>query len=287
MDLKDVRPRSVGEVVDAGISLYRRRFAAATVLSALFIAPTALIQVWNVRNSAASGLGDLLVGAFELATTTEPPPFSWANVALDLLGTAGALAATVALFAPLYRGTTIEIRSALTRTIRSLFPILVFAFVFLVGGAVGLVLLIFPGLWLMTSWSLAIPVIVEEHLGARAAMNRSFRLVRGRFFTVAGILGLTFLIQAVLSYVGILATLAAEWLTSVSANFLITDALVNAVASLFGVPLLGAVLTAAYFDARTRREGIDIVAATELLESQTIGTSRSDSDRDIFGLGGL
>ena len=138
----------------------------------------------------------------------------------------------------------------------------------------------------MTSWSLSIPAIIEEGSGARAAMNRSFGLVRGRFFTVAGILGLAFLIQAVLSYVGILATLAAEWVTSASTSFLITDTLVNAVASLFGVPLLGAVLTAAYFDARTRREGIDIAAAATMLESSSIGYGRDDTDRDIFGLGG-
>jgi hypothetical protein len=286
MDLRDVRPRSVGEVVDAGISLYRRRFATATVLSALFIIPTALVQVWNVRNSAASGLGDVLIGAFELAATTEPPPFSWVNVALDIIGTVGALAASVALFVPLYRGTSTGIKAALVHTSRRMLPILVFAFAFLVGGLVGLVLVLFPGLWLMTSWSLAIPAIIDEGVGARTAMNRSFHLVRGRFFTVAGILGLTLLIQGVLSYIGILATLAAEWLMSVSASFLITDALVNAVASLFGVPLLAAVLTAAYFDARTRREGIDIAAAAELLEAPSNGKGPADTDRDLFGLGG-
>jgi hypothetical protein len=46
-------------------------------------------------------------------------------------------------------------------------------------------LLILPGLYLMTIWSLFAPAIVHEHLGVRASLARSTKLVRRAFWAVA------------------------------------------------------------------------------------------------------
>jgi hypothetical protein len=46
-------------------------------------------------------------------------------------------------------------------------------------------LLVLPGLWLLTMWSLFAPAIVHERLHWRAALGRSFVLVRGAFWPVA------------------------------------------------------------------------------------------------------
>jgi hypothetical protein len=46
-------------------------------------------------------------------------------------------------------------------------------------------LLILPGLWLMTRWSLFAPAIVHERLGVVASLRRSTELVRGSFWPVA------------------------------------------------------------------------------------------------------
>jgi hypothetical protein len=46
-------------------------------------------------------------------------------------------------------------------------------------------LLVLPGLWLLTRWSLFAPAIVHEGLGWRAALARSNALVRGAFWAVA------------------------------------------------------------------------------------------------------
>jgi hypothetical protein len=46
-------------------------------------------------------------------------------------------------------------------------------------------LLILPGLWLLTRWSLFAPAIVHEHLGVAASLHRSTELVRHAFWPVA------------------------------------------------------------------------------------------------------
>ena len=43
-------------------------------------------------------------------------------------------------------------------------------------------LLVIPGMWLYTRWSLATPVIREEGIGPVAATRRSNQLVRGHFW---------------------------------------------------------------------------------------------------------
>src|SRR5215208_5405396 len=47
-------------------------------------------------------------------------------------------------------------------------------------------LLVVPGMWLYTRWSLSIPVICKEDIGPVASLKRSSALVRGRFWFCSG-----------------------------------------------------------------------------------------------------
>jgi hypothetical protein len=67
--------------------------------------------------------------------------------------------------------------------------------------AIGLFLIIVPGLWLITIWAVIIPVIVIERSGALASFGRSRHLVRGHGWRVFGTLVLVFIIQIVVDLV--------------------------------------------------------------------------------------
>jgi hypothetical protein len=62
---------------------------------------------------------------------------------------------------------------------------------------IGLLLVIVPGLYLITIWAVIVPVIVIERSGALASFGRSQELVRGRGWHVFGTLVLVFLILLV------------------------------------------------------------------------------------------
>ena len=64
-----------------------------------------------------------------------------------------------------------------------------------IGITIGLLLVIVPGLWLITIWAVIIPVIVIERSGALAAFGRSRQLVRGHGWHVFGTLVLVFVIM--------------------------------------------------------------------------------------------
>jgi hypothetical protein len=57
-----------------------------------------------------------------------------------------------------------------------------------IGIAIGFVLIIIPGLILITIWSVAAPVVVLEHPGALKALGRSRELVRGNGWQVFGVI---------------------------------------------------------------------------------------------------
>jgi hypothetical protein len=66
---------------------------------------------------------------------------------------------------------------------------------------IGLILIIVPGLWLITIWAVIIPVIVIERSGALASFGRSRQLVRGHGWHVFGTLVLVFIILIVVDLV--------------------------------------------------------------------------------------
>src|SRR5690348_17551438 len=59
---------------------------------------------------------------------------------------------------------------------------------------IGLILIIVPGLYLITIWAVIVPVIVLEQSGVMASFGRSHQLVRGRGWHVFGTLVLAWLI---------------------------------------------------------------------------------------------
>jgi hypothetical protein len=85
-------------------------------------------------------------------------------------------------------------------------PLIGFGILAGIGIAIGFVLLVIPGLILLTFWSVGAPAIVVEGVGPIEAFGRSWQLVRGQAWSVFGVLLLVFLIvviaEAILGAIG-------------------------------------------------------------------------------------
>jgi hypothetical protein len=112
-------------------------------------------------------------------------------------------------------------------------PLVAVSILFGIGIGIGFVLLIVPGLILLTIWSVVAPVTVLERPGVFAAFGRSRELVRGNGWNVFGVIVLVFLTVAVIS---IAAGLIASGLGSVGRS--LVQWAVNA--ALAPIPALGA-----------------------------------------------
>jgi hypothetical protein len=70
----------------------------------------------------------------------------------------------------------------------AILSLIVFGVIYAIGVAIGLALLIIPGLILITFWSVGAPAIVVERADPFGALGRSWRLVRGDAWSVFGTL---------------------------------------------------------------------------------------------------
>ena len=91
-----------------------------------------------------------------------------------------------------------------------------------IGIAIGLVLLIIPGLILLTIWSVVVPVVVLERPGVFRSFGRSRELVRGFGWPVFGTLVIAYLIVIGVAFVAALIAAPLGDLGQAIVNWLFT-----------------------------------------------------------------
>jgi hypothetical protein len=265
----ELRPLSVGEVLDVAIKIYFRNALTLFAIVVLIVAPVQLLTS-GVQTSAEADE--------ELFTETSPTgqvTFDTEEFALFMtgLGLAVVLAvvastlATGACFkaiADAYLGARPTAKASLAFALRRIHSIL---WVTLLGGllvVLGLVACIVPGIWLYVSFAVAVPALLMEDVRGRRALGRSRRLVRGRWWPTFGILILGALLAGIVSaaITGLLEALAlADPDNEVVAVILRTIG--GTVASTIATPFQAAFVTVLYFDLRVRKEGFDLQLLAE------------------------
>lgn len=166
---------------------------------------------------------------------------SLVTFALRGAGALGALAAAVVSIAGVFllQGALVEavadvrdgradltLTETLARVVPRLGAIIVASVLAAIAIVIGLVFILVPGLYLMTIWSVIVPAIVLERVGALESFGRSRELVRGYGWTVFGVIVVTFAINLATSIVvaivlsGLSGSLS-RYLASVIANTLI------------------------------------------------------------------
>jgi Membrane domain of glycerophosphoryl diester phosphodiesterase len=116
-----------------------------------------------------------------------------------------------------------------------------------IGIGLGLLLLIAPGLYLLTRWALIVPTIVLEGRSAGESFGRSNDLTEGHRWAVLGVALVTLLASAVISnivisiFLAVLPDFLGVWLGSVVAHCVTT-------------PFLALAWTVMYFDLRRAAE---------------------------------
>jgi hypothetical protein len=109
------------------------------------------------------------------------------------------------------------------------------------GILVGFILLIVPGLYLLTIWALIAPVIVLEGTGVMDAFGRSRALVRGNGWQVFGVIVLVFILN------GIAAVVLGSIFTGIASNT-VGYGISTLVANTLIAPISGIVTAVMYFE---------------------------------------
>src|SRR5260370_25249889 len=112
---------------------------------------------------------------------------------------------------------------------------------------IGLILIIVPGLYLITMWAVIIPAIVIERSGALASFGRSRELVRGHGWHVFGTLVLVFVILIVVDIVLGLIFLALPIVVRTGLSTVVSGTLI--------APFIALVVTLIYYRLLEARGG--------------------------------
>lgn len=178
---------SIGIVLDEAWTLYTRfflRFFAIALV--VFVAINLLYALVESAISADNDGAAFLLAIFALVTT--------------VVGTTWLQGAFVYAVQDARDGSfEASLGEVFSRVSSSIAPLLVAGLLAGLGIAVGLILLIVPGLFLLTIWAVIAPVIVIEKRRALESFGRSRELVRGHGWTVFGIVLITGLLSAIAS----------------------------------------------------------------------------------------
>jgi hypothetical protein len=165
-----------------------------------------------------------------------------ASIALALLTTYGDLLVEGALafdVLHLHEGRPEpRIRDVVRRIRPFVVTIAVGAFVYAFFTSIGFLLLLVPGLLLMTRWCLIVPVIVIEKRGVAQAFRRSNRLVKGHSWRVFAVVGIMLVASSILeaffdNLLAFLPEFIAHWLGTWPVSVLTAPYVAHALAVLY------------------------------------------------------
>jgi hypothetical protein len=290
----DLRPMSLGEVLDRTFSLYKRNF---WLFAGIVSLPYLLLLIVNVA-IAQIGIG---------AGTSAPKDGGLPSVGLLAGAAAGGIvvlifyflltgaahAATIFAVSDLYLGRSPSLRNSYGRVGTKVFRILLLFFIFFLVVVIGfaaigivgallrsplvLVFFMFLGfillIILLCRSAVVIPSAMLEDAGAVRAISRSFELTKGHGFQIF----LIFLLVAVLSYVGILIFqapfmfLQADALKAhqtLSLGMLILQNLSAFVSEVLVGPIGTIAFSLMYYNLRVRKEAFDVQHLMASLGSQ-------------------
>jgi hypothetical protein len=274
-----MRPMRVAETVDAAVALCRANFKAFAAIVAFVTVPLEFLQQLFTRGAYAG---------FPMVTEASQnigPPSSAVVIAVAILSIAGVLvvrpfltAAMIRAISAAYLGEPVNVgevyRFALRR-FRSILWVLLLQILALAGAGIGLVLLatVFARVdvvvltvlvmigavaliaVLYVRWVLATAAVVVEDARGTKALGRSWELTRSGFWRLVGTLLLASLLASIVG--GILDVVPTVIGAIVPAGWLLRAA-GGVLSAIVTTPFVTAVTVLLYFDARVRREGLDI-----------------------------
>ena len=268
-----LRPLSVGEILDVALKIWRRHFVPLAKLVLFVVTPVQILSSLVLASAIPNSDAFFDPSAFDPTTNTTSDVFGesfdggdaaafFAAFALVTLlsGLAFVLSSAAALQAVTvaYLGGTPDWKESLRMAVSRLGRLIGLSILMGLGLTLGFVLCIVPGVWLAVAWSLAFVALVAEDLGATAALRRSYSLVRGRFWPTFGVLLIAFVINTVVDQIVSIPFAIGSFFSADSVIGFTLSAIAAIISDVITTPFVAAVFVLVYFDLRVRKEGFDL-----------------------------
>lgn len=273
----DLRPLSLGELLDRTFFLYRRHLVLFAGIAAIpyFVAMLAVVAATLAFGMAIPFVlpkpGHPILTPAEVGTMAGGLVIAGVLLYCSFALSAGASAIAVA---EIYQGRTPSIWEALRRALSRLFTLLGVMILSIFITLAGLIFLIFPGIYLACRVSAGIAAAAIENIGPGRAISRSFHLTK----SFAGRAFLIVLLNAAVVYAAVFLV-QFPFLVLVQVNhdrpaLAMTFAVLAQVGYFFSTVLVMPVLLVGfavyYFDLRVRKEAFDLQVMMQSLGSDSL-----------------
>ena len=257
-----LRPRTVGEILGDAFRLYARHWQNLIVIVAAIVIPLSFLQVLlgevlirdglteeefrnGVEVSTGTVLGAILAGLV----------IAFVSVLMWTILTGAITRAAAGTFL----GRDLDVGESYRFGFARFWSIVLVGVLSALAIALGFVLLIVPGFIALTFLSCSIPALVVEDTRGRAALRRSWTLVRGHGWHVFGTIIVAALLNGIVSSL-LSAPFGDDWAV---------QSIVGAIVSAITMPYMALVGVFIYLDMRVRKERYTAVD----LERDLAGTS--------------
>jgi len=269
VSVPELRPLSVGEILDIALKIWRRHFPALARIVLFVVTPVQVLSSLLLASAVPDSELIFDPSSFDTTVDTTNPDFDGGDAAAFfaafglvtlLSGLAFVLSSAAALRAVsvAYLGGTPDWKESLRLVLQRLGPLVWLSILMSLGLSLGFVLCVVPGIWLAVGWSLAFVALVAEDLSGSRALRRSFNLVRGRWWATFGVLLIAFILNAVVDQIVAIPLVILSFVAEDSLIGFVLSALANIISDVITTPFVAAVFVLVYFDLRVRKEGFDL-----------------------------
>lgn len=208
----------IGTVIKETFALWRANPAVISVLTVIFSVLPAVIYAWFARDNEPVDALSALQGA------------PGETVVTNLLGMLLGLT-LIQVASAQWQGRRMRVRGAISGAGEYFLPGLGLTFLTGLGVIVGMLFLIVPGVFLLVTWSVVLPVLVLENKGVLASISRSAELTRFCRGAILALILLLLLLLAGVMLIYFLVTLIGTLVLPDSDTTILTDVIL--------MPLLG------------------------------------------------
>jgi|SRR5579872_1061446 len=261
----DLRPLSLGDILDRTFSLYRRHFLLFVGIAGI---PQLLVLAFNLARTLFLGsplerlrtpatLGT--IGAGDVGTGIL---LSLAILIVSVVAYLYSQGGAMLAISELYLGRTTTIGESLRKVSGDFWYLL--GVTILSGLAIlgALILLIVPGIYVACRLLVCVPAALIEKRSPREALSRSFGLTKnsaGRAFVILVLsVVLTYAAQLLLAVPAGIALAAQVGGSGMARYWLALTQIGSSIASILVAPILLIATAVFYFDLRVRKEGFDL-----------------------------
>ena len=242
-----LRPLRFGEILEASITVYRRRWRTLTATAAVLLLPYAVLYLLLADDPPELSAQPTYEELAGLLSALGP----W--LLIRLLIVAVMLAAVIRTVVESYVGIESNWRQSAAAAISRMPALAIITILFWSGTILGSAFFFVPGLFLLVSWSVSLPVLITEGADPFSALGRSWWMTSGRRWPVFGVL----LAASTLVFVASIVAYAALGAVLVRLQGEFGWLLASELTWVLLQPFIGVVLGVTYLDLRVRKEALD------------------------------